>query len=92
MGLAKHVLLPLLLVLAFVGYGAYEVLGSGTPGSGTPTPEVSFESEPAGAVMAAGVGHGVAVAADGTVWAWGENEYGQLGDGTATNRSTPVQV
>ena len=29
---------------------------------------------------------------NGSVWAWGNNEYGQLGDGTTTNRSQAVQV
>jgi len=29
---------------------------------------------------------------DGTVWAWGLNWHGGLGDGTTTNRSIPVQV
>jgi alpha-tubulin suppressor-like RCC1 family protein len=29
---------------------------------------------------------------DGTVWAWGYNFFGQLGDGTTTQRTTPVQV
>ncbi|HYO70524.1 MAG TPA: hypothetical protein VEU33_31035 [Archangium sp.] len=32
------------------------------------------------------------VLSDGTVWAWGGNGTGQLGDGTSTTRLTPVQV
>ncbi|HEX7773742.1 MAG TPA: chitobiase/beta-hexosaminidase C-terminal domain-containing protein, partial [Pyrinomonadaceae bacterium] len=34
----------------------------------------------------------VLVLRGGTVWAWGHNFYGQLGDGTTENRSTPAQV
>lgn len=30
--------------------------------------------------------------ADGAVWAWGNNSYGQLGDGTTTDRSEAVQI
>lgn len=29
---------------------------------------------------------------DGSVWTWGRNNYGQLGDNTTTNRSSPVSV
>ena len=42
--------------------------------------------------IATGALHSVALLNDGTVWAWGYNNSGQLGDGTTTNRSTPVQV
>jgi hypothetical protein len=42
--------------------------------------------------IAAGYLHTVAVKSDGTVWAWGYNLYGQLGDGTTTERRLPVQV
>jgi RHS repeat-associated protein len=42
--------------------------------------------------VAAGSLHSLAVKADGTVWAWGLNGSGQLGDNTITNRANPVQV
>jgi len=36
--------------------------------------------------------HAIAVKTDGTLWAWGYNASGQLGDGTRTDKSSPVQV
>jgi alpha-tubulin suppressor-like RCC1 family protein len=36
--------------------------------------------------------HSLALKRDGTVWAWGNNYWGELGDGTRTERATPVQV
>jgi alpha-tubulin suppressor-like RCC1 family protein len=36
--------------------------------------------------------HSVAVRANGTVWAWGSNSSGRLGDGTTISRSSPVSV
>ena len=33
-----------------------------------------------------------ALTADGLVYSWGHNQYGQLGDNTTTNASTPVKV
>jgi len=42
--------------------------------------------------LAAGRFHSLALRADGTTWAWGDNTYGQLGDGTTASRSTRVWV
>jgi alpha-tubulin suppressor-like RCC1 family protein len=42
--------------------------------------------------IAAGMWHALALKKDGTVWAWGRNYYGALGDGTETGRPTPVRV
>jgi alpha-tubulin suppressor-like RCC1 family protein len=42
--------------------------------------------------VSAGIEHTAVVKADGTVWTWGANESGELGDGTTTDRYAPVQV
>ena len=33
-----------------------------------------------------------AIKTDGTLWAWGNNSYGYLGDGTNINKSSPIQI
>jgi len=73
-------------------------LGDGTSQNGRLTPvQVRDPQDPStfltGVVaMATGFTHSVALKADGTVVAWGGNLYGQLGDGTNTDRLTPVPV
>jgi len=34
----------------------------------------------------------LALKTDGTIWAWGRNAFGQLGQGNTTDRSSPVQI
>src|SRR5436190_14533034 len=42
--------------------------------------------------IAAGDAHSLALRSDGTVWAWGANGFGQLGDGTSTFRPGAAQI
>ncbi len=42
--------------------------------------------------IAAGYSHSLYLGSDGSLWAWGSNAFGQLGDGTTTDRATPTQV
>ena len=44
------------------------------------------------AKLAAGHYHTAGIKTDGTLWAWGYNVFGQLGDGTTTDRTTPVPI
>jgi uncharacterized repeat protein (TIGR01451 family) len=44
------------------------------------------------ATVAGGHTHGVALKTDGSVWSWGANMDGALGDGTFNNRFAPVRV
>lgn len=40
----------------------------------------------------AGFSHNLAVKKDGSVWSWGQNYCGQLGDGTEEDRAAPVRI
>jgi alpha-tubulin suppressor-like RCC1 family protein len=74
------------------GYSLGGILGDGNLTEGnrpTPGPVIGFGE---GIAIAAGGSHNLALAADGTVWAWGNNGNGQAGDGTTSNHFTPVQV
>lgn len=42
--------------------------------------------------IASSEGHTLAIKADGSLWAWGVNFYGQLGTGDLINRSFPVRI
>lgn len=43
-------------------------------------------------IISGGIYHSVMLKEDGTVWAWGNNSVGQLGNNSTTHSSTPVQV
>jgi alpha-tubulin suppressor-like RCC1 family protein len=71
--------------------------GSGELGNGTttnseiPVKVVGLPSSPIKAITA-GPSTSTALLENGEVWDWGNNKYGQLGDGTQTASDVPVQV
>lgn len=75
------------------GQGVYGQIGDGTFTSFvyTPTPVLNLDSviQIEGGTEA---DFALALRSDGTVWAWGDNGYGQLGIGNKTLQNTPQQV
>lgn len=65
--------------------------GNGTA-SGLPTTVPTQSSITDVVQVEAGGLHILALKSDGTVWAWGYNSYGQLGDATTIGRRSPVRV
>lgn len=57
-------------------------------------PASAYDSVGAGQVrtMSGGAAESFVIDGSGTLWAWGDNLWGQLGDGTNEDRSTPVKV
>ena len=73
------------------GQNSLGQLGDGTTASDSPSP-ARVAGLPPIAAVAAGNAHSLAVGQDGSLWAWGYNLYGQLGDGTTSTRLSPTRV
>jgi alpha-tubulin suppressor-like RCC1 family protein len=69
---------------------------SGALGDGTTTniasPIQTISSGTDWSSIACGGYHTAAIKTDGTLWVWGYNNNGQLGDNTTTNKSSPIQT
>ncbi|OLN31734.1 sigma-70 family RNA polymerase sigma factor [Desulfosporosinus metallidurans] len=74
------------------GFNQYGQFGNGTSGGEKyfALPEKIIASEVT--AIAAGADYTLAIKKDGSLWAWGLNTYGQLGDGTESNIYTPKQI
>jgi alpha-tubulin suppressor-like RCC1 family protein len=73
------------------GSNYYGELGYSTPrGTSSPTPR-QVPGLSGVKQVAAGADFTVALRSNGEVWTWGGNNYGQLGDGTYTDRNTPAR-
>jgi len=73
------------------GWNSYGQLGDGTT-INRYTPVLVQNLSGVVQVTVGGYTHTCALKQDGTVWCWGDNHSGKLGDGTTTDRYTPVLV
>jgi alpha-tubulin suppressor-like RCC1 family protein len=74
------------------GDGGLGKLGNGSTDN-TDTPVVvSFPAGVTATAVAAGYESAYAIGSDGNLYAWGDDFYGELGNGTMTNSDTPVVV
>ncbi len=60
--------------------------------TGTDTCSVTILAAPIYVKISGGISYSVAIKSDGTLWAWGLNAYGQLGDGTTIDKNVPTQI
>ena len=73
------------------GYGSEGRLGHGSTSSmNIPTDTASFGVPNPAIAISAGYAHTCVILDGGDVFCWGKNNYGQLGDGTTSNRDTPT--
>jgi alpha-tubulin suppressor-like RCC1 family protein/Leucine-rich repeat (LRR) protein len=74
------------------GNGNLGQIGNGSNTVKPYNPQQQIGTEKDWQDIAAGAHYTVALKTDGTLWAWGYNEFGQLGDGTTVNKSSPIQI
>lgn len=67
-------------------------LGIGTTTNSDVPVEVDLPAGVSAAAVGAGDNHSLVTTTSGAVYAWGDNTYGELGDGTTTQSDVPVQV
>jgi alpha-tubulin suppressor-like RCC1 family protein len=73
------------------GVGSQAVLGDGTTANRS-TPAPADPRMTGITQISAGVFNAMALAGDGTVWTWGGNEHGEVGDGTTDPAFSPVHL
>lgn len=73
------------------GNDSFGQLGDESPAANKYEP-VQIGDDTDWAMIAAGLYHSLALKSDGTLWAWGHNLYGQVGDGSTENKFAPTRV
>lgn len=73
------------------GYNGYGQLGNNST-IWTSSPIQTIAGGTTWSAVSCGGNFTTAIKKDGTLWLWGRNEFGQLGDSSTTHKSSPVQT
>lgn len=73
------------------GSNFYGQVGDGT-GANRLMPPAQIGGNATWQSISAGWQHSAAIRTDGSLWAWGSNTFGQVGDGSLIQRNAPVQI
>ncbi len=79
-------------VLEGWGYNAFGQLGNGTTNSSSTPVTTALPGGVTATALATGGYHTLAIGSDGNLYAWGDNGFGQLGDGTTNSTSSPEEI
>jgi len=74
------------------GDNSFGQLGDGTTTDRQTMTEVSLEAGRTAVSVSSGESHTCATLDDSSLWCWGRNNHGQLGDGSTTSSNSPVSV
>ncbi|MFN2476361.1 MAG: RCC1 domain-containing protein [Chthoniobacterales bacterium] len=74
------------------GYNLNGQLGNGSTSNSTTPGAVSLPAGVTASAVSEGLAHSLAIGSDGKLYAWGGNNFGQLGNGSTANSTPPVVV
>jgi len=74
------------------GQNGFGQLGNGSASGSSATPVQMLSLSGVTAISANNSYHTLALKSDGSVWSWGANSSGQVGDGSTNTRTTPYQI
>jgi alpha-tubulin suppressor-like RCC1 family protein len=74
------------------GFNSYGEMGDGTTVSKTNPTQIGTDKNWKNILRNRGDKFTVGIKTDGSLWAWGNNNFGQLGNGTTTSKNSPVQI
>jgi RCC1 and BTB domain-containing protein len=75
-----------------VGYNGWGCIGNGTTDNCSKIRQIDYFSNIFIVDIVCGVAHCLAISNKGEIFAWGDNEFFQLGNGKSERQLTPIKI